>query len=444
MSLRSMVLPSRSSTSSSTRSKLAFGVGALALLAASFTVPATGAPRLDPNVDDNVRINEVQVIGSHNSYKRMISAPEDELRRSFIGDAANEMEYQHDPLPIQFAHQRVRQIELDVFLDSAGGLYSEPMIRGFAGVGDYDPAMDAPGTKVFHIQDVDYATTCMSLVTCLTQIKGWSDANPTHLPLAILVELKDTPLSFGSFTFTTPEPWNAAAMDTLDAEIRSVFGPNDMIVPDDVRGSHTTLEDAVLTDGWPTIGDSRGKVMFMMDNGGGYRTDYLAGHPSLQGRVLFTNANPGDDDAAFVKRNDPFDSSIPGLVAAGYIVRTRADADTHEARNNDTGPRDAALASGAQYVSTDYPIAGMAVGFTTNYVAQIPGGTVARCNPINGPEECIDAELDTIYSPMPPRTETTTTTTTTTPQGSTTTPDGTASPVANPAVPVAGNADYTG
>jgi hypothetical protein len=217
--------------------------------------------------------------------------------------------------------------------------------------------------------------------------------------------------------------------------------PEDLITPDDVRGGAATLEEAVTTTGWPTIGASRGKVMFMMDNGGGYRTDYLAGHPSLQGRVLFTNANPGDDDAAFVKRNDPFDASIPGLVQAGYVVRTRADADTQEARTNDTGPRDAALASGAQWVSTDYQAPGMALGFTTEYVVEIPGGTVARCNPVIQPAQCVDAELDTVVGgpPVTPPTDPPPTPT----QPPTSVPES-AAPVATPARPVAGTASYTG
>ena len=46
---------------------------------------------------------------------------------------------------------------------------------------------------------------------------------------------------------------------------------------------------------------------------------------------------------------------IAALVRDGYIVRTRADADTFEARTNSTERRDRALGSGAQYVSTDYP-----------------------------------------------------------------------------------------
>jgi hypothetical protein len=179
--------------------------------------------------------------------------------------------------------------------------------------------------------------------------------------------------------------------------------------------------------------------MFLMDNGGGYRTDYLAGHPNLEGRVLFTNANPGDPDAAFVKRNDPFAADIPDLVAAGYVVRTRADADTVEARENNTGPRDQALASGAQWVSTDYQAPGMAVGFTSSYVVEIPGGTVARCNPVNAPPGCDSALLDTIYTPTAPPSSTTTTA----PPTSTTVP-GTDPSAASGAVPVAGSPSYTG
>ena len=73
---------------------------------------------------------------------------------------------------------------------------------------------------------------------------------------------------------------------------------------------------------------------------------------------MFTDSSPGAPEAAFVKQNDPLDDpAIPTLVAAGYVVRTRADADTVEARSGDTGPRDAAIASGAQWVSTDYPVA---------------------------------------------------------------------------------------
>jgi hypothetical protein len=167
-----------------------------------------------------------------------------------------------------------------------------------------------------------------------------------------------------------------------------------LITPDRVRRGQTTLEQAILTLGWPRLGALRGKVMFTLDNGGSIRNAYLTGHPSLSGRILFTDSSPGQPEAAFVKVNDPLanPATIPALVAQGYVVRTRTDSDTLEARDNDTTQRDAAIASGAQWVSTDYPVPNP--DFGTGYYVEIPGGTPARCNPINAGSACRDAGLE--------------------------------------------------
>lgn len=376
--------------------------GLLALVLAVGAVTFVGAPAADAADVDDLRLNQVQVVGTHNSYHLEASEQESEIREAAIGEAANErLAYEHAPLPDQLQGQKVRQIELDIFRDDAGGTYADPLIRAAAGEGPYDPAMDRPGTKVLHVQDVDYRSTCLSLVACLQAVESWSDANPTHMPIAILLELKDDEVPVGGFPFVVPDPYDAPAMDRLDDEIRSVVSPEDVITPDDVRGGAATLEEAVLSTGWPTLGESRGKVMFLMDNGGGYRADYLAGHPNLEGRVMFTASEPGQPDAGFVKVNDSRGNvdRIQQLVADGYVVRTRADAETIEAREGDTSARDAAFESGAQWVSTDYPVASYSEPFGTGYVVEIPGGTVARCNPINAPADCVSAEIDTIDTP---------------------------------------------
>jgi hypothetical protein len=359
-------------------------VGALA--AGACTLPMTN---LSPEVqaqDELVHLNEIQAIGSHNSYHLEASEAESTLRRSVIGAGEDALQYTHAPLFQQLAIQGVRQIELDVFRDDAGGKYANPLLRQITGGGPYDPAMQDPGTKVLHIQDVDYRSNCLSLEACLSAVVDFSLAHPNHVPIAILIELKDTPLVIGEIEFVLPDPWNATALDGLDAEIRSIVPPELLLTPDDVRGDFDTLEQAVTTDGWPTLADSRGKLLFLMDNGGGYRTDYLQGHPSLSGRVMFTNANPGQADAAFVKRNDAVSQhdEIVALVGQGYVVRTRADADTVQARTGDTTTRDAALSSGAQWVSTDYPITGpsYAQRWGTQYVARIAEGEWLRCNPV--------------------------------------------------------------
>ena len=45
-------------------------------------------------------------------------------------------------------------------------------------------------------------------------------------------------------------------------------------------------------------------------------------------------------------------------------------------------------------MSTDYPVPNYGVGFDTTYFARIPGGTVARCNPINSPRRCVSRLLE--------------------------------------------------
>jgi hypothetical protein len=154
-----------------------------------------------------------------------------------------------------------------------------------------------------------------------------------------------------------------------------------MIVPDDVRGKHATLEEAVLAGKWPSLDSARGKVVFLLDQRKA-GPDYLVGHPALKGRVIFTNAEPGSPDAAFVEVNDPLKDPalIPSLVRKGYLIRTRTDSDTVQARSGDVKQRDAAIASGAQILSTDYPFDEKASW--TGYSVSFPKGEIARCNPL--------------------------------------------------------------
>jgi len=342
--------------------------------------------------DHELRLNQIQVLGTHNSYH---IEPTPEILTLFVrlaAELARGVAYTHIPLDQQFSTQGIRQIELDVFADPNGGLYREPHATRIARLPPPDvPELLEPGYKVLHIQDLDFVSTCYTFVKCLQVIKAWSDAHPTHLPITILVEAKDDRLP-GS-AFVVPVPIRAPQLDALDAEIRSVLPPSQLITPDDVRGRHATLEEAILTDGWPTLAQSRGRILFALDNEGIQKSEYLQDHPSLRGRILFTSSRPGAPESAFVKLNRAIGDfeEIRRLVAAGYIIRTRADSDTEEARSNDTRTRDAALASGAQFVSTDYPVPNPAF---SSYQVAIPGGMPARCNPINAPAACTALDVE--------------------------------------------------
>jgi hypothetical protein len=346
-------------------------------------------------LDDELRLDQVQVLGSHNSYHLQPEPALFELIAEFDPATAAGLEYSHPPLPEQLDELGIRQIELDVFADPEGGRYANRALPPVAGLpaASGEPALDEPGFKVLHVQDVDFASTCVTFVACLEQVKGWSDAHPGHVPITILVEAKDDPLDVGvPLDFAEPVPIDAAALDALDAEIRSVFAEDELITPDLVRGDAATLGAAVADHGWPALGAVRGRVLFALDNEG-LRDAYLDGHPSLAGRVLFTPSRPGEPDAAFAKLNDPIGdaAAIAAALDAHMLVRTRADADTVQARTNDTSRRDAALASGAQLVSTDYERPNPSF---SDYAVAIPGGTPAGCNPVTAPPGCRSTDVE--------------------------------------------------
>jgi hypothetical protein len=346
-----------------------------------------------PGLEARVRLNEVQVLASHNSYH---VEPEPTLLtalRGALGDEVDGFEYTHRPLADEL-DAGVRQIELDAFLDDpGGGRFASPKLVPLLGLAPVDARLSSPGIKVLHVQEVDYRSTCPTFVDCLTQVRGWSDAHPGHLPIVIQVEAKDDPIADPGLGFVTPIPWTSAGFASLEAEIRSVFPDGDRVItPGDVKGRFPTLRQAVEHDRWPSLARARGQVMFVLDDAGEERAAYRALHPSVDDRLVFTSAAPPDDDAGVVVVNDPLDDGarIRQLVEDGFMVRTRADADTVQARSGDTRQQEAAWASGAHFVSTDYPFPEDRFG--TGYVAAVPGDGVARCNPVAASRFCARVE----------------------------------------------------
>jgi hypothetical protein len=347
----------------------------------STTTPPTTTTLVTYPLDKTLRLDQVQVLGSHNSYH---GRPYPQVLNALYASTpalARTLDYAHAPLPQQF-DIGVRQIELDVWYDPLGGKYAHPSFPIQEGVKiPNNPVMLAPGYKIIHQADVDTNSTCLTFVLCLRLVRTWSDAHPGHVPMDVHIEMKDDKAT---------EPMFVA----LEHEILSVFNRSQIITPDDVRGNFATLGEAVRTRGWPTLGSVRGKVYFTLDNEGAFRAAYLVGHPSLRGRLIFTPSSPGQDDAAFAKLNDPVGDAakIKVALAAHMIVRTRADADTVEARANNHHDEEVALAGGAQLVSTDYEQPDPKLG--NGYVTKIPGGTPARCNPVTAPPGCKPTDVE--------------------------------------------------
>ncbi len=305
---------------------------------------------------DDLPLNRLQFIGTHNSYH---IAPTPEIHRLIESIAKGEgeaIEYTHRPLREQLGELGIRQIELDVFNDPKGGLYANPLGARLAGQAvKPDPVMLEPGLKVLHSPDFDFRTTVATLRQALRELREWSESSPDHEPVMVLLELKESSFS----PMTRPPAFDGDALRGLEREIRDEMPAEKILTPDEVRGESRTLREAVTRRGWPKLSEVRGKFLFALDNEGRLRDAYLALGPELDGwgRLLFASVPAEHPAAAWMKRNDPvggFDE-IRGLVAAGFMVRTRADANLREPRANDRGRFERAAASGAQWISTDLP-----------------------------------------------------------------------------------------
>jgi hypothetical protein len=376
--------------------------------------PAAAAGAFEaPELPDSLRLNELQVLGTHNSYSqgvdpriiamlakmvpsmtRMVDNIPQDRRREFLTAHPNDvslgeaLSYRHVSLTEQL-DLGVRALEIDVNADPKGGAYADPAAyrllrqQGATDLLPFDAdALKAPGLKVLHMPDIDFRSSCPTLRGCLNEMKSWSDAHPGHVPIFVMIEAKvqAMPLLPGS---VTPPPFTADTYDELDGTILEVIGREKLVTPDDVRGKYPTLEKAVLAGNWPTLGETRGKFVFQLITATGRdgASPYLDGHTGLRGRVAFLDSEPGRDHAAFILNDNALvnGDQIRDQVARGYIVRSRADIETWEARVNDMTRASATFASGAQIVSTDYIRPGNAYG--TPYVVSLPGGGPARIRP---------------------------------------------------------------
>ncbi|MDO7171664.1 Ca2+-dependent phosphoinositide-specific phospholipase C [Mariniflexile sp. AS56] len=304
------------------------------------------------------KLNDIQVIGSHNSYKIGIEPPLWKILNTMDSKVAKSLQYEHIPLEDQLI-LGLRNLELDVFHDPKGGHFSKPKGLGLVRLRftsplpyDEEKKLEEPGLKLFHVQDLDFRSHYLLFKEGLAAIKNWSDKNPNHLPVIILINAKDSKVK----STREPLPFTKEALNEIDNEIKSVLGDDKLITPDMVRGDSETLEAAILTKGWPNLDEVKGRFLFVLDEKEDKINRYVDGHPSLKNRVLFVNSKEGNPEAAFRIINNPISDFdyIKELVSKGYMIRTRADADTKEARANSYERFEKAKASGAQVISTDY------------------------------------------------------------------------------------------
>jgi len=310
------------------------------------TAIADEGPPADTTVgplDDVLRIHHLQLRGTHNSYHVEPQFP-----------VAKEHEYSHVPLDLQLEDLGVRAFELDLHL--------------------HDGQL-----RVYHLSFIDEISTCDTLSQCLALVVDWSAAHPAHLPVIVWLEVKD---AYGGDAVED--------LSIIDDTVRSGVPVAQLITPDDVRGNHADLRTALEADGWPTLAQARGKLLFVLLNGS-RAEEYVAGDDTLAGKALFPRADPDDfikPWAGFTKAGTESADEILAAAASRILVAgNTCNAD------DSAGTCGKALLhglkNGLHMVMDDFP--GIVEG--RDYFLQFPNDALALCNPLTAPIECVPSAL---------------------------------------------------
>ena len=368
----------------------------VALVAAMASVGLCGAEV--EGLDGSLRLNQVQYIGTHNSYH---IAPGDAIALQMLrsGYAQSKewpaprlvaaTDYTHPALSIQL-RLGLRLFELDVHDDPEGGRFSHP---GFLRLIEQAPVrlpfgagamrdLEQAGFKVLHQADWDFRSTNYLLTGCLREIDAWSDAHPGHLPIIIQIEAKDSavpPAAAGSPAVAT-KSFDADTWKRLEATIRATIPVAKIFTPDLLRGDHANLKEALAATGWPTLEQLKGKFLFLLLNKKDLSLSYLKLDALLRGRLFFVSLTPEHPSATWFRVPDPFFEDLPRLIEGGFLATTMADHETLQARSNDVKDREQAFRSGAQFILTDYAQPDRRF---SDYQVSFPGGAYVRPGPLN-------------------------------------------------------------
>jgi len=310
----------------------------------------TPEPAHEYPLDDELRLHHVQVKGTHNSYH---VRPETTVHPTH--------EYSHAPLDIQLETQNVRTFELDLHR--------------------FDDSF-----QVFHLQLVDEVSTCALFTDCLSVIQNWSLSKPDHLPIIVWMEMKSG---------MTDEPLESLLL--IEDEIQSVIPEEQLLTPALVRGEYASVREALDAEGWPTLGQVRGRVMFIILNNGEHTGPYTHDFTSLNDRLLFPRAASDQYDMPWAAVEKLGTGSRDGiLLTAGANMLVAAN--VCSAGDEDEAcyaSREAGITNGLHMLKDDfpYPVEGR------DYWLELPDGPVASCNPLTAPDSCSGEALE--WKPSP-------------------------------------------
>ncbi|PKK97156.1 MAG: hypothetical protein CVV58_02680 [Tenericutes bacterium HGW-Tenericutes-3] len=274
--------------------------------------------------DASIKLNDIQMLASHNSYKKKGSA----LGKLFIGLGSSKAEAQ----ALNYGYKNL----------------TDQLENGIRSM-EIDLRMRKTQFMLTHIPLVDNGSVAPVFSLALEEIAMFSDNNPNHLPIIILMEIKDDWMILDHAL----QKIEQEQLEDLNILLDDKLG-NRLFTPNDMLEDGKTLNETVQTTGWPSISTLLGKIIFIL-HPGNFVEPYQQIDPTLKTLPMFIGATPELIDqsyTSFIVHNEPDVTAIGQLVSQGYIVRTRIDADLVYSVDDYND----AINSGAQILSSDYTI----------------------------------------------------------------------------------------
>ncbi len=289
---------------------------------------------LDAELEAGIKFNELSFLGTHNSYQTPATDEFKTLYRSLSSltfglVAAETGDFWSETLTDQL-NCGIRSLEMDIETFDRNGEIS---------------------FTCMHSPCMDMTTSCYDFALAMKEISMWSDNNPDHLPITILIEPKGIFLPLKDMKY-----FNLEYVKEFDSMLRETLGDK-LFTPADMLRDYASFAEMRKADDWCKVRDMLGKVVILLHEGD-VTEDYIAIDPSIKTQAMFPVLREKDIDrdcTSFILSNKPnelLEINEEVIKEKKIMVRTRADKFT----DLDEERRAQAFESGANIISTDYPV----------------------------------------------------------------------------------------
>jgi len=288
---------------------------------------------LEKAIEDGVKLNEIAILGTHNSYQRLATA-ETRFAMNIIDTITfkkaglNTFDFEMDTLTEQL-EMGVRNVEIDI----------ETL--------DKDDKIEF---KVTHNSIVDNASSAYDFTKALQEIKMWSDNNPGHIPVIVIVEPKSFVIEINGM-----KKFSLEYAKELDKIVEETLGDS-LLTPEDMLRDYQSFKEMRENDDWISLKEAQGKILVLLHDCD-VTESYIALDETIKTQKMFPMLRYDDRNetyTSFILENDAFranERKAENINESNLIVRTRADVypDYSDERY------EVIETCGSQIITTDFP-----------------------------------------------------------------------------------------